>query len=67
MTARERILELLDADSFHEYDLFVKHAGVDFDMDKKFLRAMGSSQVQDPLIPILFVFLRRTLLLREDL
>jgi acetyl-CoA carboxylase carboxyltransferase component len=41
MTARERILELLDADSFHEYDLFVKHAGVDFDMDKKFLPGDG--------------------------
>jgi acetyl-CoA carboxylase carboxyltransferase component len=41
MTARERILELLDADSFHEYDLFVKHAGVDFDMDKKYLPGDG--------------------------
>jgi acetyl-CoA carboxylase carboxyltransferase component len=41
MTARERIVELLDADSFHEYDLFVKHAGVDFDMDKKFLPGDG--------------------------
>ena len=35
MTARERILTLLDSDSFHEYDLFVEHAGKDFDMDKK--------------------------------
>jgi len=41
LTARERILELLDADTFHEYDLFVKHAGVDFDMDKKFLPGDG--------------------------
>jgi acetyl-CoA carboxylase carboxyltransferase component len=41
MTARERILELLDAESFHEYDLFVKHAGVDFDMDKKYLPGDG--------------------------
>ena len=41
MTARERILELLDADTFHEYDLFVKHAGVDFDMDKKYLPGDG--------------------------
>jgi methylmalonyl-CoA decarboxylase subunit alpha len=41
MTARERILALLDPDSFHEYDLFVKHAGVDFDMDKKFLPGDG--------------------------
>jgi acetyl-CoA carboxylase carboxyltransferase component len=41
MTARERILELLDVGSFHEYDLFVKHAGVDFDMDKKYLPGDG--------------------------
>ena len=26
-TARERILSILDAKSFHEYDLFVEHAG----------------------------------------
>ncbi len=41
MTARERILALLDPESFHEYDLFVKHAGVDFDMDKKYLPGDG--------------------------
>lgn len=41
MTARERILALLDPKSFHEYDLFVKHAGRDFDMDKKFLPGDG--------------------------
>ena len=41
MTARERILALLDADTFHEYDLFVKHAGQDFDMDKKYLPGDG--------------------------
>jgi acetyl-CoA carboxylase carboxyltransferase component len=41
MTARERLVELLDVDSFHEYDLFVKHAGVDFDMDKKYLPGDG--------------------------
>lgn len=41
MTARERILALLDHGSFHEYDLFVKHAGVDFDMDKKYLPGDG--------------------------
>lgn len=34
-TARERILSLLDEGSFHEYDLFVKHDGRDFGMDKK--------------------------------
>jgi len=41
MTARERILALLDPDSFHEYDLFVEHAGKDFDMDKKYLPGDG--------------------------
>jgi methylmalonyl-CoA decarboxylase subunit alpha len=41
MTARERILALLDTGTFHEYDLFVKHAGVDFDMDKKYLPGDG--------------------------
>ncbi|HPF00735.1 MAG: acyl-CoA carboxylase subunit beta [Bacteroidales bacterium] len=41
LTARERILALLDPDSFHEYDLFVEHAGRDFDMDKKHLPGDG--------------------------
>src|SRR5574344_734580 len=41
LTARERILELLDQDSFHEYDLFVQHSGKDFDMDKKILPGDG--------------------------
>ncbi len=41
LTARERILALLDPDSFHEYDLFVEHAGKDFDMDKKHLPGDG--------------------------
>ena len=40
-TARERILEILDAKSFHEYDMFVKHAGTDFNMDKKYLPGDG--------------------------
>ncbi len=40
-TARERILTLLDPNSFHEYDLFVEHAGKDFDMDKKYLPGDG--------------------------
>ncbi|MBI5219695.1 MAG: acyl-CoA carboxylase subunit beta [Bacteroidia bacterium] len=35
MTARDRIMALLDKDSFHEYDLFVEHDTKDFDMDKK--------------------------------
>jgi propionyl-CoA carboxylase beta chain len=33
MTARERIDLLLDEESFHELDRFVKHRCVDFDMD----------------------------------
>lgn len=40
-TARERILSLLDKNSFQEYDLFVKHAGRDFNMDKKYLPGDG--------------------------
>jgi biotin carboxyl carrier protein len=34
-TARERIMALLDEDSFNEYDFFVEHDARDFDMDKK--------------------------------
>jgi methylmalonyl-CoA decarboxylase subunit alpha len=41
LTARERIITLLDPKSFHEYDLFVEHAGRDFDMDKKYLPGDG--------------------------
>ncbi|MCD4745109.1 MAG: acyl-CoA carboxylase subunit beta [Bacteroidales bacterium] len=41
MTARERIIAILDPKTFHEYDLFVKHAGKDFDMDKKYLPGDG--------------------------
>ena len=41
MTARERIIALLDPKSFHEYDLFVEHAGRDFDMDKKYFPGDG--------------------------
>ncbi len=40
-TARERILGLLDKDSFMEYDLFVEHDARDFDMDKKSLPSDG--------------------------
>ncbi|HBX53761.1 MAG: methylmalonyl-CoA carboxyltransferase [Bacteroidetes bacterium RIFOXYA12_FULL_35_11] len=42
MTARDRILALLDKDSFHEYDLFVEHDTKDFDMDKKKFSGDGS-------------------------
>jgi len=41
LTARERIIAVLDDDSFHEYDLFVEHAAKDFDMDKKYLPGDG--------------------------
>ncbi len=41
LTARERIIALLDPKSFHEYDIFVEHAGKDFDMDKKYLPGDG--------------------------
>jgi methylmalonyl-CoA decarboxylase subunit alpha len=41
MTARERIIAILDKNSFHEYDLFVEHAAKDFDMDKKYLAGDG--------------------------
>ncbi len=41
LTARERILKLLDEDSFQEYDLFVEHEARDFDMDKKILHGDG--------------------------
>lgn len=40
-TARERIMALLDSDSFNEYDLFVEHDARDFDMDKKTLPSDG--------------------------
>ena len=35
MTARERIDMFLDAGSFEEWDMFVEHRCVDFDMDKQ--------------------------------
>jgi len=41
MNARERIIALLDRDSFYEYDLFVEHEARDFDMDKKILHGDG--------------------------
>ncbi len=41
MTARERIVELLDENSFHEYDLFVQHEERNFGMDKRELAGDG--------------------------
>lgn len=41
MTARERIIALLDADSFYEYDIFVEHSGTEFGMQNKELPGDG--------------------------
>ena len=41
MTARDRILAILDADSFHEYDLFVEHEERNFGMAGKELPGDG--------------------------
>ncbi len=41
LTARERIVALLDKGSFNEYDMFVEHEARDFDMDKKTLYGDG--------------------------
>ncbi len=41
MTARERIVKLLDEGSFNEYDLFVEHDAKDFGMDRKKLHGDG--------------------------
>ncbi|MGE5420870.1 MAG: acyl-CoA carboxylase subunit beta [Chloroflexota bacterium] len=40
-TARERIMALLDKESFSEYDLFIEHDARDFGMDKKSLPSDG--------------------------
>ncbi|MDA3880735.1 MAG: acyl-CoA carboxylase subunit beta [Prolixibacteraceae bacterium] len=41
LTARERILAILDENSFHEYDMFVSHLARDFNMEKKILHGDG--------------------------
>ena len=41
LTARERINELLDSDSFNEVDLFVEQSGRDFGLDKQQLAGDG--------------------------
>ena len=46
LTARERILALLDKNSFHEYDMFVKHDGRDFGMEKKVLPGGGVALIR---------------------
>lgn len=41
LTARDRIQSILDKNSFQEYDMFMKHDGRDFGMDKKEFPADG--------------------------
>ncbi len=41
LTARERVDEILDSNSFLETDLFVEHDSIDFGMDKKKLAGDG--------------------------
>jgi len=41
LTARERIISILDENSFHEYDMFVEHAARDFGMEDKILHGDG--------------------------
>src|SRR5210317_11741 len=41
LTARQRIISILDEDSFQEYDMFVEHVARDFDMEKKTLHGDG--------------------------
>ncbi len=41
MTARQRVLSLLDEGTFQEYDLFIEHEARDFGMDKKALPGDG--------------------------
>jgi methylmalonyl-CoA decarboxylase subunit alpha len=41
LTARERVLAILDENSFHEYDLFVEHTARDFGMETKVLHGDG--------------------------
>ncbi len=41
LTARQRIMALLDKGSFHEYDMFVEHEERNFGMDKKVLPGDG--------------------------
>ncbi len=41
LTARERILQIVDDGSFNEYDLFVEHDARDFGMEQKILHGDG--------------------------
>ena len=61
LTARERILALLDKNSFHEYDMFVKHDGRDFGMERRFCRVMVWLPVRVRSLVPRFASMRRTL------
>lgn len=61
LTARDRILSLLDKNSFHEYDLFVKHDGRDFGMDKKDLPGDGVVTGTGTIFGARFVSMHKTL------
>lgn len=41
LTARERIKLLVDADSFEEFDLFVRHQCQNFGMEKQYMTGMA--------------------------
>ena len=41
LTARERIIQILDEGTFNEYDLFVEHDARDFGMEQKILHGDG--------------------------
>ena len=65
-TARERIMALLDENSFNEYDMFVEHVGRDFDMEKKSLPSDGVIIGSGLSTVLLLQFLPRILQLPED-
>jgi acetyl-CoA carboxylase carboxyltransferase component len=62
LTARERLLVLLDEGSFEEWDMFVEHRCTDFGMDENKVPAMVSSQVLDISVGALFLCIVRILL-----
>ena len=41
LTARERLAILLDSNSFEEWDMFVEHRCIDFEMEKIKFQVMG--------------------------
>ena len=61
LTARERILALLDKNSFHEYDMFVKHDGRDLVWRRRFCRVMVWLPVRVRSLVPRFASMRRTL------